>query len=178
MNLIDIIDDGNLITLVFNTDKIPEELKQIRGYLSIESNLVKYTKLSEQVVNNDVLATVIRVKDLTKKCDNVTQTPSDYYHDLMGCILEVGDIYSSFVELVLAHMFMTGPDEFWRYNQNKTITVKLSDKTVAAKISPLLGFTFTPNRITINEIDEDMMDVSSIDPSKLCFHEKVFLNML
>lgn len=175
--LIDINEDDSLITLVFTTDKIPDELTKIQGYLSKENNLVRYTKLSEQVVNNDVLATVIKVKELMKKSDN-PKLPHEYYTDLMSCILEVGDIYSSFVELVLAHLFLVNENEFWRYNQDKPVVLKLSEKTVAAKISPLLGFTFTPNRLTINELEEDMMDISQIDPEKLCFHEKVFLNLL
>ncbi len=77
-----------------------------------------------------------------KKSDN-PKLPHEYYTDLMSCILEVGDIYSSFVELVLAHLFLVNENEFWRYNQDKPVVLKLSEKTVAAKISPLLGFTFT-----------------------------------
>ena len=175
--LVDIEDDGHLITLEFNNYEIPDDFRNIQGYLSTEKNKVKYTKLSEPVVNNDVLATVIHVKDLMKKNDNPL-TPSEYYKDLMSCILEVGDLDSSFVELVLAHMFMTGPSDFWRYNQDKVVTLKLSEKTVAAKISPLLGFAYTPNRLTINELEPDIMDMSSIDPNKLPIHEKIFLNKL
>lgn len=178
--LIDIIDDGKLITLKFNTDDIPDEIRNIRGYLSTEKNLVKFTKLSEQVVNNDVLATVNRVKSLMRKCSGSDLlTPSEYYKDLMSCILEVGNIYSSFVEMVLAHMFMVSPTEFWRYNQDKSVVVKLSEKTIASKISPLLGFAFQPNRRSADELN--MTEIEEMEPEdieNLCIHEKIFLNKL
>ena len=178
--LIDIVDDGKLITLKFNTDDIPNEIRNIRGYLSTEKNLVKFTKLSEQVVNNDVLATVNRVKSLMRKCSGSDLlTPSEYYKDLMSCILEVGNIYSSFVEMVLAHMFMVSPTEFWRYNQDKSVVVKLSEKTIASKISPLLGFAFQPNRRSADELN--MTEIEEMEPEdieKLCIHEKIFLNKL
>lgn len=177
--LIDIKDDGHLISLEFNTDDIPNEIRNIRGYLSTEGQIVKFTKISEPVVNNDVLATVIQVKELMKKDDRIEKTVPEYYKDLMSCILEVGDLYSSFVEIVLAHMFMTGDGKFWRYNQGENVTLKLSEKTVASKISPLLGFAYTPNRLSINELDsESIDDLEPEDIEKLCFHEKVFLNKL
>ena len=177
--LIDVEDDGHLITLVFNTTDIPDEIKNIRGYLSTEGQLVKFTKISEPVVNNDVLATVIQVKDLMRKDDKVQMTPSDYYRNLMSCILEVGDLYSSFVELVLAHMFMTSSNEFWRYNQDKPVTLKLSEKSVAGKVSSLLGFLYQPNSLSLKEVDpSEINDLGSIDPDKMSFHEKIFLNQL
>ena len=178
--LIDIIDDGKLITLKFNTDDIPNEIRNIRGYLSTEKNLVKFTKLSEQVVNNDVLATVNRVKSLMRKCSGSDLlTPSEYYKDLMSCILEVGNIYSSFVEMVLAHMFMVSPTEFWRYNQDKSVVVKLSEKTIASKISNLLGFLYHPNANSVKEIDvKELEEFEPNDLENLCIHEKIFLNKL
>lgn len=177
--LVDIEDDGHLISLKFNTDDIPDNIRNIKGYLSTEGEVVKFTKITEPVVNNDVLATVIRVKELMRKDDKVVMTPTDYYKDLTSCILEVGDIYSSFIELVLAHMFMTGPNEFWRYNQEKTITLKLSEKTVASKVSNLLGFLFQPNSISLKEIEPSQInDLKSINLDKLCIHEKIFLNQL
>ena len=177
--LVDIEDDGHLITLKFNVDDIPDDFRNIGGYLSTEGSLVKFTKISEPGVNNDVLSSVIRVKELMKKDDKVIMTPTDYYSDLMKCILEVGELYSSFVELVLAHMFMTGPSDFWRYNQDQPVVLKLSEKTVAAKISSLLGFLFAPNSISLKEIDpEEFSALDSLDPEKLSIHEKIFLNKL
>ena len=176
--LTNIEDDGHLITLEFNNYEIPDDFRNIQGYLSTEKNKVKYTKLSEPVVNNDVLATVIHVKDLMKKSDSPL-TPHEYYTDLMKCILEVGDLYSSFVELVLTHMLMVSPTEFWRYNQDKPVTLKLSEKTVAAKVSNLLAFLYQPNSISLKEIDpDDFTALDSIDPEKLTIHEKIFLNKL
>lgn len=51
---------------------------------------------------------------------------------------------------------------------------KLSDKAVAAKISPLLGFLYQPNKITINGFDNDFIDVISSN-KPLTFHERIFL---
>ncbi len=178
--LIDIAEDKHSIELKFNTDDIPDEIRNIKGYLSTEGQIVKFTKLSERVVNNDVLATVIRVKELMKKCEgSELMTPSEYYKDLTSCILEVGDLYSSFVEMVLAHMFMVSPTEFWRYNQDKTVSLKLSEKTIAAKISSLLGFLYQPNSHSVKEMDfQDLDKFEPVNLDKLCIHEKIFLNKL
>lgn len=178
--LVDIHDNGKMITLTFSNDNIPNEIRNIKGYLSTEKNLVKFTKLSERVVNNDVLSTVIQVKELMKKCNgSELMTPSEYYANLMKCILEVGNLYSSFVEMVLAHMFMVSPTEFWRYNQDKSVVVKLSEKTIASKISSLLGFLYQPNSHSVKEIDfQDLDKFEPVNLDKLCIHEKIFLNKL
>ena len=76
--------------------------------------------------------------------------------------------------MVLAHLFMTSDEDFWRYNYDKPVICKLSEKTVAAKISPLLGFLYQPNRITINTIGDDILNLIEQNEN-LSIHERIFL---
>ena len=118
---------------------------------------------------------VEKLKEILKKNDKVTKKPGEYYTDLTECILSVGEIFSSYIEMVLAHMFMVSESDFWRYNQTQKIVTKLSDKTMAAKISPLLGFLYQPNRISINGITDDHLLNSIVSDKAVSFHEKIFL---
>ena len=174
-HLVDICQDNGIITLIFDSDEIPEEFSEIPGFVSKEGNKVIYVIITDEVRNKDTLSTVEGVKEILRKCDKVVKTPADYYHDLINCILKVGGIYSSYVELVLAHIFMVNKNEFWRYNQDKPISVKLSEKSIAVKISPLLGFLYQPNRISIGGIEEDHLLQEYPDDDSLSFHERIFL---
>lgn len=121
-----------------------------------------------------------------RRDSKVTNTPADYYSELISNLLSVGNIYSSYVEIMLAHMFITDIEnkKFWRYNQQDSIVLKLSDKTMAAFISPLLGLLYQPNErsissIDLDEIQEVLGDKTSVENlEKLSIHEKIFLEMV
>ena len=97
---------------------------------------------------------MFNIKELLKSKKLPDKTPASYYEEMMGYVLEVGSPYSSFVEMFFANMFVIDEDEtqFWRYNQDQTIVKKLSDKTVAQRISKLLGLLYEPNKQSLEEI--------------------------
>ena len=163
------------IQLIFDTEDLPvSEFKKIEGYKFINKNIIEYNKINHDVKNLDAVQVINDVNEILKKQNNVIDTPDTYYEKLINAILTVGITYSSYIEMVLAHLFVVDEDKFWRYNYNKPILFKYSDKAVASKISPLLGFLYQPNKITINGFDNDFIDLISSNKS-LSIHEKIFL---
>ena len=174
-HLIDIQEKDNIISLFADCDFPSNGFQNIPGYLNHSEKIIQYQQISEDIHNNDALYIVEKLKEILKKNDKVTKKPGEYYTDLTECILSVGEIFSSYIEMVLAHMFMVSESDFWRYNQTQKIVTKLSDKTMAAKISPLLGFLYQPNRISINGITDDHLLNSIVSDEAVSFHEKIFL---
>ena len=175
-NLID-IDETDKIKLIFSNQNIPKEFTSIEGFEEIKNNTVIFNNIDHVIENTDALSTVENIREILRKNDNVVMTPSQYYTSLTECILSVGGgIYSSYVEMILAHIFMVDKENFWRYNQDKKISTKLSDKTIATKISPLLGFLYQPNRISIDGIEEKhLIEKINDEETNLSMHEKIFL---
>ncbi len=94
-------------------------------------------------------------------------------------MLTVGTIYSSFIEMLFANMFITSTDdnEYWRYNQKEKIEIKLGEKALAKFISPLLGLLYEPNKKSIDLIESDF-DVEKFDKEKHSVHEKIWFCQL
>lgn len=170
------IEHDSSIRLVFNSKEIPKEFRSIPGFLGMNEYTAEFGEIHEDVHNNDTLVVVEKVKSLLRKDDKPDKTPAEYYQDLMSCILEVGETYSSYIELILAHIFMVDENDFWRYNQDRPIKMKLSDKTIAIKISPLLGFLYQPNRMSIRGVTDDHLLKEVPDDESLSFFEKIFLH--
>jgi hypothetical protein len=191
--LVDIKSTDENIELKFNTSykNVPNQFIEIKGYKDLgnieeTSFSVFFDKNDKKVRNNDTVSTINKVKDILRRDSKVTNTPADYYSELISNLLSVGNIYSSYVEIMLAHMFITDIEnkKFWRYNQQDSIVLKLSDKTMAAFISPLLGLLYQPNErsissIDLDEIQEVLGDKTSVENlEKLSIHEKIFLEMV
>lgn len=173
--LIDIIHKNNKIKLIFNSNNIPiDEFKLIEGYSSFNKNSIIFDEIDHEVINDDVVAVIGTINEILRKQNTVIKTPDKYYEELIQAILTVGIIYSSYVEMVLTHLFMINNTEFWRYNYNKKIAFKSSDKAVSSKLSPLLGFLYQPNKITINGIDSDFLKLIE-NNNNLTIHERIFL---
>lgn len=96
---------------------------------------------------------------------------------MMSSILSVGIVYSSFVEMMFANMFIVDEEKklFWRYHQNQLITVKLGDKILPKYISKLLNLLYEPNQASIEEINLEEIDSNSPD---LTIYEKLWLGKL
>lgn len=163
------------------------DFKEIIGFKKFANKKTEviYEKIKTPVKNNDTVAIVNKIKDILKKETSVKKTPSEYYIEMMDQLLSVGSIYSSYIELMLAHMFITDieKNKFWRYNQNEPVMVKISDKTMASKISPLLGFLYQPNKKTVNDVDleyfEELIEnTDSLSTDKLSIHERIFLEKI
>ena len=173
-HLIDIQNSDDYIVLEFNTDNFPE-MELPHGFNDYYDNKMIFNVLKKPVNNNDSIAILNKIKDLLKIQKNNIGHPQDYYQKMMTLILTVGKPYSSFVEMLFANMFIVEdyPNmRFWRYNTSEPIIEKFGDKTMAKKLSGLLGFLFQPNVDTIEKLDSlETMEVND----DMSIYEKIFL---
>jgi hypothetical protein len=179
-HLTDVETDETGTTLTFDTNSFPEKLTTnqiIFGLKQINNNQLVFTNDKTSIKNQDVITVVNTIKNILKQGD-VFQPIEDYYSSLMTAILEVGTIYSSFIEILFANMFVVDYDNkvFWRYHQDQTPTYKLGDKGLAAYISSRIGLLYQPNKNTIENISMD--ELEEIDQNNLTIYEKIYLGQV
>jgi len=181
-HLVDVETDESGTTLIFDNDSFPEKLitnqnPLIYGLTQVSNNKLIFTQDKSSIKNQDVIAVVNTIKNILKQGD-VFQPIEDYYSNLMAAILEVGTIYSSFIEILLANMFVVDYNNklFWRYHQDQTPTYKLGDKGLAAYISSRIGLLYQPNKNTIENISLD--ELEEIDQKNLTIYEKIYLGQI
>ncbi len=171
--------------LTFDTNEFPDILtdkilSDIPGLMNIDykTNQLSFRADSKVVKNEDVISVMNQVKNVLKQQSKLTKTPKEYYQDFMTLMLSVGTVYSSFIEMLFANMFLVDYDNkvFWRYNQSQTPTFKLGDKQLASYISPLLGLLYQPNKNSVEKIELDMEEV--IDSPILTIYEKIWLGQV
>ncbi len=169
--------------LIFDTCEFPEKLicpqqnPIIRGLKDVQNNKLIFQEDDMTVENQDVIYIVENVKNILKQSQN-PEEPVNYYLKLMTSLLEVGKIYSSFVEILFTNMFIVDYENkvFWRYNQSQSPTFKLGDKMMASYISSRIGLLFQPNKKTIERVNLEELD--SIDSENLTIYEKIYLGKI
>ena len=180
-NLYDIKYNNNqLILYCKNIKDIPKEnFKNLKEYENIVNNKIILNKNKENIKNKDMIALLTQIKNVLKRSENVSKKPQEYYNELMELILSVGTIYSSFVEMLFANIFLVDVEKrrFWRYFQDEDIKLKLGDKNVAKFISNLLGLLYEPNKNSIENMEETFKNIV-FDPKKHSIHERIWLNEL
>ena len=173
-HLLDIYSSEERIILTFDTNIFPE-MELPHGFITNNHTSMIFNILQKPVSNNDSIAILNKIKDLLKIQKHGIKHPQEYYQRMMSLILTVGKPYSSFVEMLFTNMFIVEdvPNmRFWRYNPSEPIIEKFGDKTMAKKLSNLLGFLFQPNKDTIDELDNlENMDVTE----NMSIYEKIFL---
>jgi hypothetical protein len=143
----------------------------------VQNNKLIFQEDDMTVENQDVIYIVENVKNILKQSQN-PEEPVNYYLKLMTSLLEVGKIYSSFVEILFTNMFIVDYENkvFWRYNQSQSPTFKLGDKMMASYISSRIGLLFQPNKKTIERVNLEELD--SIDSENLTIYEKIYLGKI
>ena len=181
-HLINVTTVDNKTILEFDTNEFPDKLITenspiIHGLTSIQSNCLIFGDWNSTIQNQDVISVVNTIKNILKQGE-VTYQIVDYYLGLMTAILEVGTIYSSFIEILFANMFIVDYNNklFWRYNQHMKPEFKLGDKRMASYISSRIGLLYQPNKNTIEAIDLDELD--TIDDNNLTIYEKIYLGKI
>ena len=106
------------------------------------------------VQNEDVTRIIKETNDLLKleKGNSITAI-QDTYHQYIQKVLDVGQIYSSFVELVLCNMYVCADNRVLRYalkdDLNASPVRKLNVKKLHTVVSKLLGLLYEPNGFSI-----------------------------
>jgi len=108
-----------------------------------------------KVENRDVTAIIKDMKKLTQAESGKLTPISDVYDRFITNALSVGQIYSTFVEIVLCNMYITKNKEILRYalqhNVNAIPHKKLNIMRLHSVISKLLGLLYEPNSQSICE---------------------------
>jgi hypothetical protein len=170
--------------LNFDTNQFPESLITLNqtliiipGLIEVKDNSLIFGEDYNVIENQDVISVVEDIKQILRQ-GVVKNGVIPYYTALMTAMLEVGNLYSSFVEILFTNMFLTDYDQkkFWRYNQDTPPNYKLGDKMMAAYISSRIGLLYQPNKNTIEQVDLEEMD--DIDLSNLTIYEKIYLGQV
>ena len=172
-------ENQEVTTLEFDTTQIPERLINenfnfIKGLNRIEDKKLIYNEDSDIIYNKDVISIMSDIKKILRQ-DNVSTSVESYYISLITAILEVGIIYSSFVEILFTNMFLVDKANkiFWRYRQDLKPTFKLGDRTMATYISSRIGLLFQPNKKTVGKVS--LEELADIDEENLTIYEKIYL---
>jgi len=158
--LIDIKYENDIIILIFNSCDIPEQFSEIYGFLKREDNKLFFeNNQKDKSDNKDAISTLIEINNFLKNEKCIIKTPAEYYLKLTEFLLDVAKIYSSFIELLFANIFIVDYKKriFWRYNQEKTIEIKIGIRMLAKYISPILALLYEPNKKTIKDIPEKLL---------------------
>jgi hypothetical protein len=178
---LDIKTNQEVTTLKFDTDQFPAQLitygqakPMIYGFKEVLNNTLIFGEDHYTIENQDVISVVNDIKAILRQ-GPVTTGVVPYYVALMTALLEVGNIYSSFVEILFTNMFLVDQAKkvFWRYRQDLVPNYKLGDKMMAAYISSRIGLLYQPNKNTIEQVDLEELD--EVDLENLTIYEKIYL---
>lgn len=180
--LVDINNTPVTTTLTFSKD-IPDDqvliLSLIMGYEGHTANTVTYNYNTGIIDNLDVGAIIKTVNKCLQTENSNIKTPEETYDVFMSSILSVGEIYSSFIELILSILYVDEDNEIIRYQlkNNKPISIKkkYSIKEVHKILSPVLSLLYVPNRHTIKKYYESVLDKENYIVS---IYEKIWLDVI
>jgi hypothetical protein len=107
------------------------------------------------------------------------QPISETYETLMMSILSVGEIYSSFIELILSILYVDKDNTIIRYQikNNKAVEIvkKFSIREVHRILSPVLSLLYVPNTHSIKKYYDSVLDKENYIVS---IYEKIWLDVI
>jgi len=142
------------------------KFKEIPGFINFrivdDRTILKYSNLFK-VVNQDVSIVIKNINNLLKMENKNINDINKTYNEFMKHILSIGNVYSSFIEIILCNMYLTKDDQILRYalisNPSAQPHVKLGVKQLNKIISKLLGLLYEPNEITISRFADTSLNI-------------------
>jgi hypothetical protein len=167
-------------SLIFD-ETIPSEIieimMEIPGYINTYGNISEFQYVYN--VENEDIGKVIKVVKsclLTEKTKSITPI-DETYEQLISAILSIGDIFSSFIEIVLCNLYTNSKDKVVRYqlrdNDHVSMYKKYSVYHVHSILSPTLNLLYKPNIKTIT----DYYNSSIEESNKPSIFEKIWLDL-
>lgn len=181
-NLIEIKNYDDYCELYFRDEiKHVDILQEIPGFIGIDKNKVSFHFDLGIIENQDVGAIIKDVNKclLTELKSKGINDIDDTYYKLIENITSVGDMYSSFIELVLSILYVDRYNEIIRYQikngSNPEIYKKYSIKEAHNFISPILSLLYEPNIHSIKKYYDNM-----ILENKYCvsIYEKIWMDLV
>jgi len=167
---IDHEEDNEMYVIKFkpNCDFL-QELMHIPGFISIDSekNIVYFQKNKNPVKNLDIISVLENLNQIIKN-EKSPKHPLFYYHEMIKILLSTGQLYSTYVELLLCNMFLTENNEYWRYQPQENIRIKVGIRSLAKTLSPVLGFLCEPN---LKNIDFDIAENTGTIYERILFNK-------
>ncbi|MEM3452004.1 MAG: hypothetical protein QW835_00055 [Candidatus Hadarchaeum sp.] len=158
-HLVSLSDDGEHLVLEFDRF-VPEDLaglfRDLKGFVSVEGDKVRFCKsLTEVLSNNDVIYYFSQISKIMRKARPLEQGILDYYLEFMGILCELGEIYSSYAEILFCNSFLVSakvsPENIWRYNKTSPPVMKLGRNQYVELSGGILSLLFTPNQRTLKK---------------------------
>ena len=163
-HLIDIENSKTTFALKFDIDvpiKIIALISTIQGFINSSGNKMHFQNLYN-VKNKDVTYKIKNLEMLLKKSKiKAFSDMLDFYETFIETVLSIGNIYSTFIEIVMANMFITKNDNIFRHELTKSGTItnicidkKLGIRKISMNTSKLLGLLYQPNTKTISQLEK------------------------
>jgi hypothetical protein len=169
-------------TLTFKKDipiNLVEVLQAIPGYYAVTNNTVVFN-YDVGIIDNLDVGAIIKTVYKCLQTENVNIQPiSETYETLMMSILSVGEIYSSFIELILSILYVDKDNTIIRYQikNNKAVEIvkKFSIREVHRILSPVLSLLYVPNTHSIKKYYDSVLDKENYIVS---IYEKIWLDVI
>jgi len=157
--------------LIFNrilTQFEIDELSIIPGFIkNINVDMKTHIEYSDlyNVVNQDVSIVIKNINALLKMeiKEKLIIPIEKTYLDFIKYISSIGNVYSTFIEIILCNMYLTKDDQILRYALSKNINsrpnLKLGVKQLNKIVSKLLGLLYEPNEITISRYSDSTINI-------------------
>lgn len=171
--------------MTFDHD-VPEDIRelfyQIPGYLNLkDSDTIGFENMYD-VENEDVGKIIKEVNNLLNTETEKELTPlNETYNSLVNNILDIGFVYSTFVEIVLANCYVNNNNKIIRYaftdpNEDTNIYKKYSIKLIHTLVeSGILSFLYEPNNQSLTKTYNKF---DNIDMDKITIFERIWLGRI
>lgn len=156
-----------------------ETFKTIPGFMEFTETSVSY-HFNLGIIKNQDIGAIIKEVDSCVQTENKNIVPiKDTYYKLVNNILSVGDIHSTFIELILSILYVGYDNEIIRYQLGRgvpiEITKKYSIKEAHNFISPILSLLYQPNVHSIKKYYDSLIESNSYYVS---IYEKIWMDLM
>lgn len=156
-----------------------ELFREITGFLDYGENYVKFHFDLGIIENKDVGAIIKEIKNCLQTENKNIVSPDDTYYKLISNILSVGDIYSSFIELILSILYVGHDNKIIRYQLKEKLPLKIEKKFSVKEahnfISPVLSLLYEPN---IHSIKKYYNHLIKQDSYLVSIYEKIWMDLI
>lgn len=192
-HLINITNDSNTFELEFD-ENIPQNIKDViinnkdyRYDQNISNTILKFKNYNsnEFIPNQDASQIVDNVAALLKSCISTKKVKipdiTDTYYKLIEEFFKISNIYTIFIELLLANSHVNQDNITYRYclkqGLNPTICKRYSIKSLNRLISKILSWLYEPNKTSIRNFYNYSQDFNNSEEiQKLSVFEKIWID--
>ena len=190
-HLIDIeyTEDNNIVMLIFNeqiNEYILGKFVNITGFETYDWNRIIFQNYIPNIIENpDVTAVLKNIKNVLKVQPTDPTPIEKAYKTFMTNIMSVGDIYSSFIEVVFCNLYECKNKFTYRYELKRVwersdfenispLAYKYAIRTLCSKISKTLNLLYEPNIRSITNIKS----LHDLDCQTKNIFEQIWLGLL